>query len=134
MILIDTSIIVTFWRTGNDVIKSIIEQNDVCICGVVRAELYAGARNDMDLQRIKLALSGFYEFEVHATTWELLGVNLYSLRKKGITVPFQDLLISTIGMQNKLPIWTSDQHFSRIAEIINGVVIFNPAAGARDEM
>lgn len=49
MILIDTSIIVTFWRTNNDDIKSIIEENDICICGVVRSELYAGARNDIDL-------------------------------------------------------------------------------------
>jgi predicted nucleic acid-binding protein len=56
MILLDTSIVVTFWRTKDSVIKSVIEQNEIAICGAVRAELYAGARNDMDLQRIKNAL------------------------------------------------------------------------------
>jgi predicted nucleic acid-binding protein len=131
MILIDTSIIVSFWRTNDTGMKSIIDKNDICICGTVRAELYAGAKNDFDLQRIKIAISGFHECDAVASTWDLLGVNLYTLRKNGISVPFQDVLISTIGMQNNIPVWTSDNHFSRIAECITGVSLFKPDAGIR---
>jgi predicted nucleic acid-binding protein len=93
--------------------------------------LYAGAKNDFDLQRIKIAISGFHECDAVATTWDLLGVNLYTLRKNGISVPFQDVLISTIGMQYNIPVWTSDNHFSRIAECITGVSLFKPDASIR---
>ncbi len=52
MILIDTNIIIDFWKTGDENIKSVILNFPVYICGVVKAELCHGARNEKDLDSI----------------------------------------------------------------------------------
>ena len=43
MILIDTNVIIDIWRDADDSATKVFDAEEVCICGVVRAELMHGA-------------------------------------------------------------------------------------------
>ena len=73
MILADTSIFVGFWRTPCETVTQAFLSNEVFICGVVRAELYHGARSEADIRRIDNALASFHELPVAEAIWGLLG-------------------------------------------------------------
>ena len=45
MILVDSNIIIDFWRSSHELTARIFETEDVAICGVVKAELLHGARS-----------------------------------------------------------------------------------------
>ena len=125
MILIDTNIVIDFWKTGNEEIKSVIMKSPVYICGVVKAELCHGARNEKDLSSILNALSSFPEIDITNRLWETIGRNLFELRISGITVPFQDVIIATLAIENSLMVWTNDKHFFQIQSVIKDLLIFD---------
>jgi predicted nucleic acid-binding protein len=125
MILIDTNIIIDFWKSGDEDIKSVILNFPVYICGVVKAELCHGARNEKDLTRILRSLSSFPEVDIKDRLWETVGKNLYKLRIKGVTVPFQDVIIATIAMENSLMVWTNDKHINQIQSVLKDLQVFN---------
>ena len=56
--------------------------------------------------------------------WQILGDNLYNLRKKGISVPFSDAIIATIALKHGIPIWTGDRHFLLIQSVLTGLNIY----------
>ncbi len=52
------------------------------------------------------------------TTWVVRAGRLSaSLRKKGVTLPYSDILIAAIALENDLSILTVDKHFSQIPEL-----------------
>ena len=123
--MIDTNIIVDFWKTGNEKIKSIIVKYPIYICGVVKAELCYGAKNDDDLFLILKSLSSFPEIDIQHRLWESIGINLFKLRTNGITVPFQDVIIATIAIENSLKVWTNDKHFENIQSVLKDLQLFD---------
>ncbi|MBQ5988261.1 MAG: PIN domain-containing protein [Oscillospiraceae bacterium] len=88
-ILADSNVFIDFWKNPNQKIIDTFAEEDVVICGVVKSELLHGARSDTDLNKISDLLSEFEELNFEESDWEKLGEQLYKLRTKGITVPFQ---------------------------------------------
>jgi predicted nucleic acid-binding protein len=48
---------------------------------------------------------------INDEVWEYLGEILYKLKEQGLTVPFQDGLISAVSIQHNCELWTLDKHF-----------------------
>ena len=94
MVLADTNIFIDFWNNPTSELIECFEREDIVICGVVRAELLHGAISDTDFKDIMNLLDVFDEKSFDADDWQLLGSNLYKLRRKGLTVPFSDMLPS----------------------------------------
>lgn len=117
MILVDTSVIIDFWKNPTEKTKKIFIDNDIVISGITRAELYHGAKDKNQLQKIRKALNDFEEIKLRTNTWENIGTNLFILKKSGITVPFQDALLATLAIDNNLEVWTLDKHF-RIMQVV----------------
>ena len=127
MILVDTSVILEFWKNPTPRVRAIFEREEALVCGVTRAELCHGARSESDLARIEKAVDGFRQIETALPTWSLLGRNLYKLRRGGITVPFQDALIATVAIEHRLDLWTYDRHFPVMAEVLADLRLFDEA-------
>ena len=125
MILIDTSVIINFWRKLTDALKAIFENHDICVSGVSKAELLYGARDSNDFQKIINALSAFQEVLISEGTWSKLGKNLFALKQRGVTVPFQDALIATIAINEGLEIWAYDKHYPMIKNVLTDLKLFN---------
>ena len=46
VILVDTNIIIDFWRNPSEALKRVFIEEKVAICGVIKAELMRGAKNE----------------------------------------------------------------------------------------
>lgn len=69
-------------------------------------------------------LEAFDEFHLESPDWQILGENLYRLRKRGISVPFTDAIIATIALKHDIPIWTGDKHFLLIQSVLTGLKLY----------
>jgi len=56
--------------------------------------------------------------------WDELSINLFNLKTKGVTVPFQDAMIATIAISNNLTLWTRDKHFFLMQKVLSKLKIF----------
>lgn len=124
MILVDTNVIINFWRNPSQKSKDIFLAKDLAICGVVKAELIHGAQNKRDIQRIQAALTGFEYIPIDEAVWNQMGNFLYQLRRKGISVPFQDVLIAALAINQKLVLWSEDKHFQMIQRVFPELNLF----------
>ncbi len=122
-ILADSNMFIDFWRNPTQQVVDIFSKEDVVICGVVRCELLHGAKSDKDYNHINSVLDAFEELLFEESDWELLGKQLYQLRIKGITVPLSDAIIAYVAIKNKIPVWTKDQHFSYMQQILKDLSI-----------
>ena len=104
--------------------KEVFLKERVAICGIVKAEIMHGAKNELHLNIINKALSGFEYIPINESLWEMVGVMLCRLRKRGITVPFQDVVISALALKYDISIWANDRHFAYIKEIFNNLKLF----------
>ncbi|NDO50679.1 PIN domain-containing protein [Lachnospiraceae bacterium MD335] len=124
MILADTNIFIDFWNNPTEDLKNVFINEDIAVCGVVRAELLHGAVSVKDFANITMMLEAFDEFNLEIPDWKILGDNLYKLRRKGISIPFSDAIIATIALKHGIPIWTGDKHFLLIQSVLTELKIY----------
>lgn len=64
-------------------------------------------------------LDALVQVPVRDNTWKLAIDLAFTLRRKGITVPYMDLLISALAIENNLNLLHADSHFDIIAKNTN---------------
>ena len=117
MILVDTNILIDYYKSRNSEIANIIDSTDVAICGVVKTELLHGAINDDEIDKF---IHSFSTFELKVTDeydWEFSGLMLQTLRQNGLQVPVTDAMIAYIAIKYDIPLWTKDHHFKLIQAV-----------------
>jgi len=124
MILVDTSVLVDYFRAPSDHTLKILEANQAAICGVIRAEILAGTRSPGEISRISTCLNALQQIPLPENIWDRVGYYLALLRSAGITVPFTDAVIATVAVDNKIPLWTRDVHFQRMQSVILELELF----------
>jgi predicted nucleic acid-binding protein len=111
VILADTTVIVDYVRGKAAKLMGHLPTLSVAICGVVRAELLCGARDTSHRGTLLTLLATLHQVSIPDDLWDKVGDNLATLRKKGVTVPFPDAVIATLGIDNDLEVWARDPHF-----------------------
>lgn len=124
MILVDTNIIIEYWKNPEQAKTDIFNTNEIAICPVILAELIHGAKSDKQKAWIKEGLSELHMISIDDDTWDYFGDLLYKLRVSGITVPFQDALIAAVAVKSDCLLWTQDKHFSMISSAEENLKLF----------
>ena len=124
MILVDTNIIIDFWKSPEQEKTDIFNNNEVAICPVIMVELIHGAKSEKQKVKIKEALSELYMLSIDEETWDFFGDLLYKLRTSGVTVPFQDALVAAVAIKNNCLLWTNDKHFPMISSAVDDLKLF----------
>ncbi len=124
MILTDTTVVIDYLRAPTVRLVKIIQMNQAAICGPTISEIYAGARSPADFKKYDKALSLFVFAAIRKKTWPNLGRNLAKLGAKGITVPFPDALIATLGIENDIEVWARDPHFPMMQKVLPQLKLF----------
>jgi len=124
VILLDTSILVTYLRTRSPALKLQFATGQMTICPVNRAEILHGAKDDTDRTRLLRFLDQFPMLPVADKAWDELGLNLSRLRRAGVPVPFPDALIATLAAMSDLPVWSFDTHYALMQPHIPGLQLF----------
>lgn len=124
MILVDTSVVVEFLRTGDPAMRRLFVVHDAAICGVTRAEVLHGARSHEDIPRLIAGLNVFRNLPIPETLWDRIGENLARLRLAGLVVPFADAILASVAIHYGLELWTQDVHFTNIQRALPELMLF----------
>ncbi|MBN2222274.1 MAG: PIN domain-containing protein, partial [Vallitaleaceae bacterium] len=114
MMLADTNIIIDYIKKSDSSLDMIFEEYTIAVCGIVVAELLHGVKSIAERDVLLDALRDFESIPLDELIWQKVGNNLNALRKKGITVPFQDVVIATLCIHNNLQLLTKDRHFEQV--------------------
>ena len=119
--LVDTNVVIDALDNKSlhyNEMERLFKENDIILCGVVRAELLHGAHSQKNNRELHGYLSAFRNLNIEGSDWETLGDQLYMYRTNGITVPFPDAMIASLGIKYGIPVWTDDKHFSMMQSVI----------------
>lgn len=126
MILVDTTIVIDYARGKNASLNALIPTVGAAICGIVRAELLCGARDATHRAALHSLLATFGHIPLPDSLWDAVGENLASLRLRGVTVPFPDVVIVTLAIDRDLEVWSTDPHFTTMQTHLPRLKLYQP--------
>jgi predicted nucleic acid-binding protein/Arc/MetJ family transcription regulator len=100
-------------------IEQILIESDVAINGIIELELLGGARTEKEYERLKRRLDALYYIETTKLLWDDASRLAFDLKRKGINIPFTDILIAASAMREKTILLHADIHFDTIARHID---------------
>ena len=132
MVLVDSSVWIEALRLKGrlDVkvsLESLLEAYEAQLCAPVRLEVLGGAKKD---ERRKL---GFY-FSIiphrpaRPDDWERAIILAWRLRDSGITVPWNDVLITALAIHDCVRLYSIDAHFEKISQLCP-LLLYKPGYG-----
>jgi len=116
---VDTSIWIEYFKGAvsalTDLVEDLIRENRVFVNGIVIAELMIGARTEEEKEFLSFSMDGLHFLELKRSFFSGAGGRGFFLKKKGVSVPFNDLLIASQCIENNLVLIDNDRHFDAIA-------------------
>ena len=119
-ILVDTTIWIEFFRGRSkiaDDFEMLLMENAVCICGIVMFEVLRGIKSEGEKNRILSILASLPYIEMTKKLWQSAAELSVSAKLKGMNLPLSDIFIAAIAIENDLPIYTVDKHFTQISNL-----------------
>ena len=124
MILCDTNILIEFYKNTQQVVQELrrIGQDQLAVSTVTQAELYFGALNKAELQKIKQHLSLLHQLhiDVRISAQFLQLMETYSLSHK-LSIP--DAMIAATAMVHGLNLYTLNK---KDFQFISGLSLHSP--------
>lgn len=124
MILVDAGVIIDYLRTKEPKLDHLFRSRPVAICGVTRSEVLAGARTSQDRKRIIRVLRPFHRLTTREALWDIVGDTLAALYARGITVPFPDTVVATLGIEFDFEVGARDPHFPAMQRVLPRLKLF----------
>jgi hypothetical protein len=120
MVLIDTSAwLFALKKNFHPAIKERIEhwlvESDVAICGMIALELLGGTKSEKEYIRLKSRLDALYYIEADKVLWDLSSKLAFDLKRKGISIPYADIVIATCALKERAILVHADSHFDSIS-------------------
>ena len=118
-VLADTGVWIAFFRPQKsevqrrlaDVLEQLILEDRVVLCGVVELELLQGVREE-ERPSLEASLSALEFIPTTRADFQRAGELLGTLRRRGITIPTTDGLITAQCLHRDLTLLENDKHFS----------------------
>jgi len=119
LFLVDTSVWILALRKGflpeaKDRIAYLLKENAIITSDMIKLELLGGIKEKKEFQRLKSRLDALEMVETNTSLWERAYDLAFSLRRKGITVPYTDILIAASALMLDATIVHADSHFDLI--------------------
>lgn len=95
-------------------LEEVLVHGEVVTCGVVLFELIQGIKSAREESLVLNAFQALPHAEMNGKLWIKAGRLSSALRKKGVTLPLSDIIITTLALEHKCPILTIDRHFDAI--------------------
>lgn len=124
MILVDSGVLIDYSRGADPKLGALFTTLPVAVCGVVRAEVLHGSRNLRDRARLVMLLDGLIQLPIADALWDTIGDALNTLRSKGVTVPFADVILANVALAHDLELWTRDGHFALMQRVLPALRLF----------
>ena len=122
MVLVDTSVWIDFFAAREERhVKTledlILDRRDICICGIILAEILQGIREDAEFKKTSALLANLIFLPMPYAVYMKSAEIYRNLRKKGITVRKSvDCMIAAVAIENDIPLLHNDRDFIPIED------------------
>lgn len=120
-VLVDTSVWIEFLTRTQTLVattlRRLLDQDAVCLTGIVIAELLHGSRTDEEAERLLAKFRPLTCLETPREAWVLAGRTAAALRRHGLTLPLSDVVLAAVARIHGCAIYTTDAHFARIPHV-----------------
>ena len=121
LVLIDTSAWLFALRKDfipkiKDRIDLLLKDNLVLTTGIIRLELLGGTTTESEYERLRSRLMVLDSIESDESLWDMASDLAFKLRRKGVTIPYTDILIAAFALSAGCVILHADNHFDVIAQ------------------
>ncbi len=116
-IIVDTSTWIEYVKNNHNYVPCIVDNlnlENILISGPIISELLHGVKSEKEYKLLSESISAVPYAECVYDDWIKTGETLYNLKKKGITVPLTDILISAIAIRHDASVLSLDKHFKSI--------------------
>lgn len=131
MVLVDSTVWIDFFSGSTTpqvtTLGSLISgRQDICLCGVILAEVLQGIRDEKEHEKTRSILLDLLYLPMSRETF-LLAADIYrSLRARGITIRNSvDCMIAAVCIENNVVLLQNDKDFDHISEHFD-LKILNP--------
>ena len=104
-----------FMPEVKDRIDYLLKENAIITTGMVKLEILGGTKTQKEFQRLKTRLDALDMVETDTALWEEAYGLAFKLRRKGITVPYTDILIAACALRTESTVVHADAHFDLMA-------------------
>ena len=119
--LVDTS--AWIWALREDGVEGIRSRIDellaldqVAITPMIELELLGGAGTEKEFGVLKTRLGALHRLSVDEECWQKAARLAFDLRRRGVTVPFTDILIAAVALVDEAVILHADEDFDLMAQ------------------
>lgn len=125
MVLVDTTVWIDFFADRSEphvaALQKLIEnEGDLCLCGIILAEVLQGIRSDEDYIKTKDYLDDLVFLPMQQATFIRAAEVYRSLRKRGITIRKPvDCMIASVAIEHDIPLLHNDRDFDYMAKYSN---------------
>ena len=96
-------------------IDHLLKENTVITTGMVKLEILGGTKTESEFRRLKRRLDALDSVDLDTSLWEESYDLAFKLRRKGITVPYTDILIAACALKIGSTVVHADAHFDLMA-------------------
>ena len=119
--LVDTTVWIDFFLNKDTAQTQTLQHmlnasEDICICGVILAEVLQGIREDADYEAVASRFDAFLFLPMHQRTFVNAAQLYRALRRRGITIRNAvDCMIAAVAIEHDVPLLHQDRDFNPIA-------------------
>jgi predicted nucleic acid-binding protein len=129
MVLVDTSAWIEAHRTKGSMeaklaVRGLLDAYEATLCGPVEMEYLGGARPE-EVERLKGWCSVIPYLRNDQKIWRKAGDNFAKLRQSGFKIPWNDVLVATLALNEDCRVYSVDKHFPVMASIL-GLRLYTP--------
>lgn len=121
LFLVDTSVWIFALRKQyipsiKERVSRLLKDHVVLTSGMIKLEILGGAQSEKEFQRLKTRFDALDCVETNTSLWERAYALAFTLRRKGITVPYTDILIAACALTTGSTLVHADAHFDIMAK------------------
>jgi len=136
VVLVDTSVWIEATRRDGDLaykvgLENLLDEYEAAWCSPVKLEFMGGARRE-DRKKLEFWFECIPYRAAEEAHWEQAKHNAWRLRDKGLTLPWNDILIATLANALDCRVYAKDKHFDTMAQEM-GLRLYRPGCGGRYE-
>lgn len=120
VVLVDSSVFIGLLREGRDPALELVSRaatTDLATCGMVRMEVMRGIIGSKQRRAFEAFLSVLRNVPTDNRLWEEAAQMAWTLDRKGVTLPAQDILIACSALRIDAAVLTRDRHFYDIPDL-----------------
>ena len=116
-IIVDTSIWIEYFNKKTNIVNFIEErimEDCLFMTGPIVSELLQGVKTEQEYEKLKNSIDAIPYLETTLEDWKEAGNISNKLRRKGITIPLTDIIISAVAISNNAKVYSLDKDFKEI--------------------